>query len=382
MIMLAIFGFVPLIIWLGLAFAHHGFWRFRERDDRNMPKAPESWPSVTAVVPARDEAEGIVATLQSLLDQDYTGHFHVILVDDQSTDGTADLARKLEDPRIEIIEGEDHPKGWTGKLYAQKQGIDAATTWRTPDYLWFTDADIVHAPDTLRSLVSRAEDGNLVLTTLMAKLRCKSLAEKLFVPAFVFFFSMLYPFGAVNNRRSKIAGAAGGCMLVNATALQNAGGIERIRTEIIDDCAMGRLMKSQGPVWLGLTNRSVSVRPYPDMAEIHHMVSRTAYAQLHYNPLALFGTLIGLALMFVAPVADVFLGGLYTLCGVASWIIMALIFQPMLKFYGRSPLWGIALPLIGLIYGLFTFDSAFQHWMGRGGMWKGRAQAIDNPVTK
>jgi len=280
----------------------------------------------------------------------------------------------LQSERVQVIAGAPHPPGWTGKLFAVSQGVAAAGS---PDYLWLTDADIAHAPDTLRSLMARAEGDGRVLVSLMARLNCDSLAEKLLVPAFVFFFAMLFPFGWVNRPRARTAAAAGGCMLVNRAALERAGGIAAIRGEIIDDCALGRALKRQGPIWLGLTGRSVSIRPYPKFADIGAMVSRSAYAQLGFSPLALLGTLAGMLLLYVVPVTGFVAGGLSAVFGALTWALMTVLFQPILYFYRRSPFWGLALPLIGVLYAAFTLDSAVQHWQGRGGMWKGRAQAIE-----
>jgi hopene-associated glycosyltransferase HpnB len=256
-----------------------------------------------------------------------------------------------------------------------KQGSDHAAA-SSPEFLWFTDADITHTPDNLRQLVSRAQDGNKVLVSLMARLSCKSSAEHFLIPAFVFFFDMLFPFGAVNNVHSPVAAAAGGCMLVRRPALEKAGGLAAIRHNIIDDCALGRAMKRQGPIWLGLTDRAVSLRPYEHLSDIAHMVTRTAYAQLGYSPLILALTMLGLALVYLAPVMTaLFAWGVSQLAGWLAWIIMAVMYQPMLRFYRLSPLWGLALPLIGVFYAVFTLQSAIQHWSGKGGMWKGRAQA-------
>ncbi|MDE2014711.1 MAG: glycosyltransferase, partial [Alphaproteobacteria bacterium] len=294
-----VFGFVPLAIWLVLLFGRGFYWRARERDDRDVPPAPSAWPSVTAVVPARNEADVIARSIGSLLGQDYPGTLRVILVDDESEDGTAEIARALDTTgKLTVMTGTPRPAGWTGKLWAVSQGIARAAE-TAPDYLWLTDADIAHAPDNLRSLVARAENGSRVLVSLMAKLHCASWSERFFIPAFVYFFAMLYPFGWVNNPRAKTAAAAGGCMLVNRTALEAAGGIAQIRSAIIDDCALGALMKKQGPVWLGLTNRALSIRPYAGMGEIRRMVARSAYAQLRFSPLLLLGTLVGLVLMFL-----------------------------------------------------------------------------------
>jgi hopene-associated glycosyltransferase HpnB len=355
------------------------YWRARERDDRLEPLQDlEHWPSVTAIVPARNEGDVIGETMASLVAQDYPGRFRVILVDDESTDGTADAARTLDNSsNLTIITGAKRPEGWTGKLWAVSQGVSLASERDAPDYLWLTDADIAHSPENLRHLIARAEESGLVLTSLMAKLHCKSWSERFFIPAFVYFFAMLYPFAWVNNPKRKMAAAAGGCMLIKRGALEAAGGIAAIRHEIIDDCAMGRLMKTQGPIWLGLTNRARSVRPYAGMGEIRRMVARTAYAQLQYSPLLLLGTLLGLTLMFLAPPYwALFAPGGSWVAAAATWGLMAASFRPMLRFYGCSPLWGLVLPVIGLLYAVFTLDSALQHWRGRGGMWKGRAQAM------
>ena len=245
-----------------------------------------------------------------------------------------------------------------------------------PTYLWITDADIAHDPATLRRLVARAEAGRLTLVSLMARLQTGTWPERLLIPAFVFFFDMLFPFAWVNDPRRKVAAAAGGCMLVRREALEAAGGIESIRAEIIDDCALAARLKAQGPIWLGLTRTSVSLRPYRTLGEIGRMVSRSAYAQLGYSPWLLAGTVIGMALVYLAaPVVTVFGDGWARWLGVAAWALMAISFQPMLRYYRCSPLWGLALPLIGALYTLFTLQSAVDVWRGRGGMWKGRSQA-------
>jgi hopene-associated glycosyltransferase HpnB len=375
-----IFAFLPLAIWLYLLFGRGFFWLMRERDEFDQPDDVdrEHWPSVTAVVPARDEADVIARSLSSLLLQNYPGRLRVILVDDQSQDGTADAARAFgRTEKLEVIAGAARPAGWTGKLWAVQQGVAAATAEDAPDYLWLTDADIAHAPDNLRRLVTRAEANNYVLTSLMAKLACKTFAEHMLIPAFVFFFDMLFPFAWVNDPAKRTAAAAGGCMLVQRAALEKAGGIASIRHEIIDDCALGRRMKAQGPIWLGLTNRAQSLRPYDHISDIRHMVSRTAFAQLGYSQLLLLGTLLGMIAVYAAaPFVAIFASNAPQLAGWATWVLMAIAFQPILRFYRLSPLWGLALPLIGGLYAAFTVDSAIQYWRGRGGMWKGRAQAM------
>jgi len=373
MIAAALIVSVSLAIWLVLLFGRNFFWLMRERDDTEAPQ-PQRWPAVAAVVPARNEADVIAKSVGSLLAQDYPGPFRIILVDDQSGDETALKARTLADEKLDVIAGAAHPAGWTGKLFAVSQGV--ARAGGEPEYLLLTDADIAHAPDNLRRLVARAEQGRYALVSLMAKLHCRSLAEKFLIPAFVFFFDMLFPFGAVNDPRSKTAAAAGGCMLVRRQALEAAGGIESIRSAIIDDCALARRMKEQGPIWLGLSERAVSLRPYPKIADVRAMVSRSAYAQLDYSPVVLAGTVLGMLFVYVVPIAGVAWGGLAALLGTLAWAAMTVAFQPMLRFYRLSPFWGLALPVIGVFYTAFTIDSAVQHWRGRGGMWKGRAQAI------
>jgi hopene-associated glycosyltransferase HpnB len=368
-----------LLIWLYLVFARGAFWLNTERDGAPGP-APAKWPRVVAVVPARNEAEVIAASIGALLRQDYPGDFQVILVDDDSSDGTAAAARSAaggQAGRLTVIAGAPLPAGWTGKLWAVKQGVDAAMALTPPpDYLLLTDADIVHASDSLARLAARAEAGALVLTSLMVKLRCASLAERVSIPAFIFFFQMLYPFAWVNRPERRIAAAAGGCMLVRADALAKAGGIAAIRGALIDDCALAAALKAQGPIWLGLTERVHSIRPYPDFADIRRMVARSAYAQLRYSPLLLVGTVFGMALTYLAPPLIVLFGnGAARFVAATAWLLMALAFQPTLRFYGLSPLWGIALPAIALQYMLFTLDSAYQYLRGRGGAWKGRAQA-------
>ena len=367
--------------WIYLLIAHGGFWMMRERDDLGDPiPDPARWPSVVAVVPARNEADVIARSIGDLLAQNYPGAFSVILVDDNSDDATAAAASATADQlgageRLTVLSGAPLPGGWTGKLWAVRQGVAEAAK-RAPDYLLLTDADIAHTPDNLRSLAARAEAEKRVLVSLMARLTTETFAERMLIPAFVFFFDMLYPFGWVNDPGRRMAAAAGGCMLVRREALEAAGGIDSIRAEIIDDCALGRRMKAQGPIWLGLTQRAVSLRPYQSVGEIGKMISRSAYAQLGYSPVLLVGCLLGMALVYLAaPILALFGHGLTRGLGLIAWAIMALSFQPILKFYRRSPIWGLGLPLIGALYTVFTLDSAIQVWRGRGGMWKGRAQA-------
>ncbi|MDX5948669.1 MAG: glycosyltransferase [Zymomonas mobilis subsp. pomaceae] len=369
-------GLLSLSIWIGLLFFHGGFWLCLERDDRPFPKL-EIWPDVVAVVPARNEADVIDKTIRSLLTQDYPGNFRIILVNDGSEDNTAEVAvATLQDCQADnlvILDGKPVPSGWAGKLWAVEQGIKAAGSVK---WLWLTDADIAHKQDTLRMLVAKAEEEGLVFHSLMARLSCNNFAEWALIPAFVFFFQMLYPFRYINDPKRKVAGAAGGCMLTDRISLENAGGISSIRHAIIDDCSLGAIMKKQGKIRLSLTNRSLSIRPYLNFKEIGHMISRSAYAQLRYSPILLALTLIGMGIVYLIPPFLALLGhGTAAWIGIAGWVMMALAFQPILHFYHRSPLWGIALPLIAAFYSGATFFSAVHVWQGRGGMWKGRAQA-------
>jgi hopene-associated glycosyltransferase HpnB len=372
---------IVLAVWLYLIAARGGFWRLAERDDAPVPP-PGAWPAVTTVIPARDEAECVGQTVTSLLRQNYPGELTVIVVDDQSRDGTADVARGAATligagERLTVLPGGPLPAGWTGKLWAQQQGVEFAVTVAAPPaYLLLTDADIVYAEDAVTNLIARAEERGLVLTSLMAKLRCKSFAERMFVPAFIFFFQMLYPFAWANDPRRSTAAAAGGCMLVRREALQQAGGLAAIRDALIDDCALAKLLKRQGPISIALTDRVLSIRAYPAIADIRRMVSRSAYAQLNYSPFLLAGTVVGLALTYLAPVAlALFAGGVPQFIGLFTWLLMAFAFRRTLRFYGLSILWAPLLPAIAAIYMAFTVDSAYQHARGRGGMWKGRAQA-------
>ena len=367
-----------LAVWLYLIFARGAFWRCSQRDDWPSPQVPAR-PPVAAVVPARNEADCIGRTIASLLAQDYPGPWTVILVDDDSSDGTAEIAHRGADgnERLKVVRSRGLPAGWTGKLWAIKQGIDAAAALpQPPVYVLLTDADIVHATDSVSRLVAHAERNALVLTSLMVKLHCESFAERLAIPAFVFFFQMLYPFVWVNRRQSSVAAAAGGCMLVRADILCKAGGMDAIRAALIDDCALAKVLKAHGPIWLGLTERVRSIRRYPAVSDIRRMVVRSAYAQLSYSPLVLGGTVVSMALTYLLPpLLAIFGSGIARVIAVVAWGLMFIAFQPTLRFYRLSPLWGLAMPAIALEYMIFTLDSACQYMRGRGGSWKGRLQA-------
>jgi hopene-associated glycosyltransferase HpnB len=377
---LAITAFISLAIWSYLAIGRGGFWRLSERDDTDPPR-PEVWPRVAVVIPARDEAAVIGKCLGSLLRQDYPGPCEVVLVDDNSSDGTADVVRRVAaecDPgnRLTVVSGAALPEGWTGKLWAVSQGMATARTRGAVDYFLLSDADIVYAPEMLRWLVAHTLARESLLTSFMVKLRCDSSAERFLMPAFVFFFQMLYPFQWVNCRTHAAAAAAGGCILVNASSLQEIGGIETIRNALIDDCALARKLKTKGPIWLGLTDRVASIRSYPNWSDIAQMVSRSAYAQLGYSLIQLAGTVVAMTLTFLVPPVAVLTGSEYAFfAGVGAWALMALLFVPTLRMYG-IPRWrAVVLPAIAFSYLMFTVNSAWQSIRGKGGFWKGRFQA-------
>jgi hopene-associated glycosyltransferase HpnB len=377
--MLAVFAAAAcLAIWAYLIAARGLFWMAVVRDHARLPD-PVRWPPVTVVIPARNEADFIGGSVHALLGQDYAGPLSVVVVDDDSDDDTGDRARAAarSGRTLTVLRGEGPPPGWTGKLWALKQGVDAAeAATEKPEFILLTDADIMHAPDSLSALVARACASGAVLTSLMARLRCVTLAERSHVPAFVYFFEMLFPFRWVNRPDDPTAAAAGGCMLVRADALRQIGGIASVRNALIDDCALARRLKTVGPIWLGLTGRVHSLRPYAGLADVRQMIARSAYAQLGYSPWLLAATTAGMAFVFLAPpLFALFAEGLARWLGLAAWLLMALSFQPMLRFYRLLPVWGIALPGIALLYMLYTLDSAWRHLRRRGGEWKGRVHA-------
>ncbi|MFE4631847.1 glycosyltransferase [Streptomyces sp. NPDC056773] len=375
-----------LAVWLWLTLGQGMFWR---TDTRLPPRqAPARWPSVAIVVPARDEAEVLPRSLPSLLAQDYPGEAEVILVDDGSSDGTADLARRLAGAHpglpLTVLSPGEPGAGWTGKLWALRHGIAHArsgTPRPSPDYLLLTDADIAHAPDSLRELVSAATSADLDLVSQMARLRAVSVWERLIVPAFVYFFAQLYPFRWINRPGTRTAAAAGGCVLLRTGAAVRAGIPESIRQAVIDDVSLARaVQRAGGRIWLGLTERVDSVRPYSSLTDLWRMVSRSAYAQLRHQPLLLAGTVAGLVLVYLVPPAAL-LAGLATgrpttaWAGGLAWLLMAGTYLPMLRYYRQPAVLAPLLPLTALLYLLMTVDSAVQHYRGRGAAWKGRTYA-------
>jgi hopene-associated glycosyltransferase HpnB len=355
---------VTLGIWMYLIVAHGQFWR---SSPELRPAIPEAYPEVDIVIPARDEEATIGPVIASLLRQDYAGAYRIILVDDNSTDATAERAGRAAN--LEIIRGSAKPPGWAGKMWALKQGAAAG---RAPLIL-FTDADIVHDARHLSALVARLP--GLDMASEMVRLNCVSLAERALVPAFVYFFQMLYPFSRVNDPRSRIAAAAGGTVLIARAALERIGGIDAIKDALIDDVSLAKKVKAVGGrIYLGHSGLAESVRPYPHFVDVWRMITRTAFTQLRYSALLLLLTIAGLSLVWLAPLALIAFGGPWErLAGLAAFIMAAASYLPTLRRYGRNPLWALALPLIAVFYMAATVASALDHWRGTGARWKNRS---------
>jgi hopene-associated glycosyltransferase HpnB len=377
-----ILAVVSLLIWIVLTFFRGAFWQLLAFDDDiAKQESLARWPRVLTIVPARNEAETIARTVESLVEQDYSGELRVVVVDDHSEDGTGALAREAAaragaSERVLILQGAALESGWTGKLLAMQQGVEGAGA-QEAEYFWFTDADIEHAPDTLRRVVQRVEKQQLDLVSLMVLSQVNSLAERLMIPPFLYFFLKLYPPSWTANRKRKTAGAAGGCILLKRTALERIGGLAAIRGEVIDDCTLARAVKrTGGGIWMGLTRKSVSLRTYASFAEIQDLIARTAFTQLGYSALLLAGTLLGMTVTYLLPVIFTFgAGQVVWRLGLAAWALMGITYLPTVRFYRMSPLWAAALPVAAAFYTYATWLSAVRYWLGRGGQWKGRAQA-------
>jgi len=356
---------LSLCVWIYLCFAHGSFWR---SGPQLAAAAPEEFPDVDIIVPARNEAETIQTVVASLLAQQYAGKFKVILVDDNSDDGTAALAGSAAELRVMRLDSK--PAGWSGKLWALHQGIAAS---QAPIVL-LTDADIVHQPTHLASLLAKLQASQLDMVSEMVRLNCASLAERMLVPAFVYFFQMLYPFSRVNDPRSGVAAAAGGTVLIRRAALDRIGGIESIKTALIDDVALANAVKRGGPIYLGHSQLAESIRRYPQFQDLWHMIARTAFTQLRYSAALLFLTVAALTLIWLVPPWEaLFANGWRAYCGMAACLLAACSYLPTLLRYRRNPLWALGLPLIALFYMAATIASALNFWRGRGANWKNRA---------
>lgn len=370
-------GTASLATWLYLFFARGNFWRLKP-DELVLNTQEGSSRKVAVIVPARDEAGTVAEVVHSLLEQDYTGPLHVYLVDDHSSDGTADIARSAaraanHEDRLTVIKAAPLQQGWTGKLWALSEGLKAAPA--DVDYYLFTDADIVHSSDNLRGLLHRAEAGAFDLVSSMVKLKCEAPAEKLLIPVFTFFFFMLYPPTWVQDLRRSTAAAAGGCMLVRRQALERIGGIAAIRDQLIDDCALARAIKPGGRIWLAPTTKASSIRDYGDWREVGRMISRTAFTQLRYSASILCAAIAGMVITYLAPPLLLGLGPRAAVLGGGAWLLMAVTYRPTLRFYGLSWCWAPLLPVVAAFYLAATIYSALEYWRGCGGAWKGRHQA-------
>ena len=371
-------------IWLYLAVARGNFFHLRPFDDDLAPHTPPAtWPRVTAVVPARNEAAIIGQSITSLLQQNYPGEFRIIVIDDHSEDATANLAEQATAQRdaaarVTIRQAAPLPQkqNWTGKLWALNQGVSIAAS-PSSDYFWFTDADITHAPDALTRLVSRAEENHLDLTSLMVLLQARTFAERATIPAFLFFFLKLYPPKWIANTKARTAGAAGGCILLRRESLDRIGGFSAIRNEIIDDCALAHAVKrSGGKIWMGLTRASISLRAYNSFAEIRDMIARTAFTQLQYSALLLLGTIAGIIVSYLAPIVLLFAHNSVTrTIALLTWLTISLLFLPTIRFYRLWPHWTPLLPLTAAFYACTTLLSAIRYYANRGAHWKGCSQA-------
>ena len=370
-----------LAIWIYLLTARGGFWKVASLTSQVRP-LNQIDGTLAVVIPARDEADVIGSTIESLLTQTCAESVHLLVVDDHSSDRTAEVARDAahragRPESLSVINGSPLPAGWTGKLWAVQQGVEQAMRLR-PRFLLLTDADVHHSPDNVATLVAIAEKGNYDLTSFMVKLHCQTLAERFLIPPFVFFFFLLYPPAWIRDSGRTAAGAAGGCMLVRPEALQHAGGITAIRGEIIDDCALALAIKqSGGRVWLGVTPDTCSTRAYGTFGEIERMISRTAFNQLRHSLWILLGALLGLTLTYLLPLGLLLSrNAILAILGTVSWLLMTAAFLPTVQFYGLSPAWALTLPLSACFYMLATIHSAIKFWSGRGGEWKGRVQDV------
>jgi hopene-associated glycosyltransferase HpnB len=375
-----ILSIVAVGIWTYLLLFRGFFWR--ETPHAVPELALESWPEVVVVTPARNEADVVGQSMAALLAQDYPGTIHIVLVDDDSTDGTAEAAERAAAKSqthhtLTVVKNAGLASGWTGKLWAVNRGLSEAERLApNAKYVLLTDADILHERTSLRQLVSRAEQGGFKMVSLMARLKTETLAERALIPPYIFYFQKLYPFSRVRDAGSKVAGAAGGCMLVDRAALNGIGGIAAIRSALIDDCALGKAIKTQGPIWLGLADGVASLRGYPRWGDVWMLIARSAFTQLGFSAAMLAVSTVMMLATYVLPLAlMLFAEGPAGLLGAAAFVAMVFAYQPTLRYHRLSALWALAMPLVASFYTAATIDSALRYWSGRGGQWKGRMQA-------
>jgi hopene-associated glycosyltransferase HpnB len=376
-----------LAAWTVLALGRGRFWEAKVDDQRGAAPAVHAPKRVEVVVPARNEAATIGPAVASLVAQRYDGPLGITLVDDDSTDDTAAVARHAIDAsplrtRFGIAPGRVLRAPWTGKLNALDAGVAFVERERgRPDYWLFTDADIEHEADNLAELVAKAERDGLDIVSSMVHLHCESGWERLLVPAFIFFFAKLYPFAWSNDPRRATAAAAGGCVLLRASALERIGGLPAIADRLIDDCALAAAVKATGgATWLGLSSRATSIREYDTLEPFWTMVKRTAFTQLGRSYAATLGAALGMAVLYLAPPALTAVGisrrdARLASIAAATWALMSALYVPTLRAYGRPSRDALALPLAATFYVAMTLDSALAHARGRGGRWKGRVQS-------
>ncbi len=381
------FAGLSLLIWLYLTLFHHGFWRRREF----LPQKANQldWPDIISITPARNEQSVIKRSISSLLSQDYAGQYQIILVNDNSEDDTLKHAQSVinaarNSHRVKILQAPPLEPGWSGKLWALHNGFKSIPESKRPDYYWLSDADIIHAPDTLARLVTLARQNDLAMTSLMVTLNCKTFWEGLIIPAFIYYFQMLYPFAATANPKSHFAGGAGGCILIRRDALEAIGGISAIKETLIDDCALAAAIKQRGyNIWLGHGTDSHSIRESAKLVDLWKMVTRTAFTQLNFSYLRLFGAIFGMVIMYAGPVLAVFSGlasGYWPLSviGAVTWSLMAVTYAPTIRAYGRSPLASLLMPLTAHLFMAMTLHSAWLHLKGSHSGWRGRIYSHQN----
>ena len=346
-------------------------WRVRERlePEPGHDGADISLEDVTVLIPARDEAAAIGETLAALGRQGRG--LRVVLVDDRSGDDTTEVAWQAapDSLTLDIHTGAPLTEGWTGKLWALEQGRRRVETPLT----LLLDADITLRPGMIRALLARKEESGAALVSVMAALRMRGGWEKLLLPAFIYFFRLLYPFHLSNGPGRRVAAAAGGCVLVETSVLAQIGGFEAIRGALIDDCALARAVKDAGHrTWIGVSRGAESHRTYPTLGVVWRMVARTAYTQLRYSPALLLVCTLLMALMFWAPLIG--LGGPLSaqIAGGAGLAAMVACYLPTIRYYRLSPAWALTMPLIGTLYLAMTWHSALRDWGGRRSEWKGR----------